>query len=128
MYICVEVIVSWIFYCCKDFEDILEVGKLDFAISVLKVFIWFFTFLLGTETLSGFSVLHMYFYLAVGKLYFLSPKGVSCVCGKIQNRSEKYLRLPNLLLTFHFSHYLSCHINSPAVLPLPYSNTIYLKS
>lgn len=38
---------------------------------------------------------------------------------KIQSRSERYLRLPNLPLAFHFSHYPpSHHRNSPAVLPL----------
>lgn len=70
------------------------------------------------ETLNGFSVLHMFLYLAVGKLVFLPPREFPVYMEKTQNRSEKYLRLPNLPLTFHFSHYTARHRNSPAVLPL----------
>lgn len=61
---------------------------------------------------------YTFLYLAVGKLVFLPPREFPVCMEKVQDRSEKYLRLPNLLLTFHFSHYPSRHRNSPAVLPL----------
>lgn len=108
-------------------EEILELGKSDLAISVWKSLSDSLFFVKVKKTLNGFSVLHMFSYLAVGKLVFLPPKGVSCVYGKnteVKNTSgfqtcRSHFTFPTTLLVIEtVQQFFLC----------PHSNTIYLKS
>lgn len=115
---------SWVFYFCKaGFCCLTVFWRWEKYILLPQILSFCLIFHLKRKVvatlkaygLTFFTCVHVFSCREVG----LSPppREFPVYMEKVQSRSERYLRLPNLPLAFHFSRYAP-PTNSPAVLPL----------